>query len=87
MDAVGNLYVSDDVANVVRKIDMRGTISTIAGTGKGGFAGDGGPALQAQLKTPFGLLFDQAGTLYVADGGNGCVRVMADRNITSAVCR
>jgi sugar lactone lactonase YvrE len=86
-DGNGDLYVSDDEANVVRVIDGRGTISSVAGTGKTGFAGDGGPAIDARLDTPFGLLVDPAGNLYVADGGNGCVRMIDDAGtIRSVVC-
>jgi sugar lactone lactonase YvrE len=87
LDAKGNLYVSDDVANVVREIDTHGIISTVAGTGKPGLAGDGGPAIAAQLNMPFGLLIDPAGGLLIADGGNGCVReIDPQATIHSVVC-
>jgi DNA-binding beta-propeller fold protein YncE len=49
-------------------------ISTIAGTGDAGYAGDGGPALQAQLNNPFDLAFDPAGNLVFADTYNHCLR-------------
>jgi hypothetical protein len=58
------------------------TIITVAGTGAAGFSGDGGPATQAQLHWPFGLAFDAAGNLYIADLYNHCVRkVSADGTI------
>ena len=46
-----------------------GLISTVAGTGKAGFSGDGGPATQAELSGPFGLAMDKAGNLYFCDRG------------------
>jgi len=46
-----------------------GLISTVAGTGKAGFSGDGGPATQAELSGPFGLAMDKAGNLYFSDRG------------------
>jgi hypothetical protein len=58
----------------VRRIDREGIISTVAGTGAPGFAGDGGPATDARLNTPAGLAFDGAGRLYIADQGNDRVR-------------
>jgi trimeric autotransporter adhesin len=86
-DAKGNLYVSDDLANVIRRIDAHGIISTVAGNGKRGRGGDGGPAIQAELNTPFGLVVDPVGDLLVADGGNGCVRkIDLHGTITSVVC-
>jgi NHL repeat len=51
-----------------------GWIHTIAGTGAKGYAGDGGPALQALLNEPFMCAFDTAGNLYVAEATNHCVR-------------
>ena len=83
----GNLYVSDDVANLIFLIDKHGVISTVAGTGKPGRAGDGGPATDAQLNMPFGLVVDPAGKLLIADGGNACVRQIGDRGtITTVAC-
>jgi hypothetical protein len=52
----------------------RGWIHTIAGTGAKGYAGDGGPALQALLNEPFMCAFDSAGNLYTAEATNHCVR-------------
>jgi sugar lactone lactonase YvrE len=86
IDGGGRLFVSDDFDNVIRMID-RGIVTTVAGTGKEGSSGDGGTATEAQLRSPFGLLVDTEGNLYIADGGNGCVRVIdAEGTITSAVC-
>jgi uncharacterized protein (TIGR03437 family) len=50
------------------------TISTVAGTGAAGFAGDGGAATAAQLKFPAGIVFDAAGNLYIADSFNSRIR-------------
>jgi sugar lactone lactonase YvrE len=66
VDAAGNVYVADANNQKIRKIDTSGTITTIAGTGVAGAAGDGGPATAAQLAVPLGLAFDGAGNLYVA---------------------
>ena len=51
-----------------------GIITTIAGTGEAGYAGDGGPATQALLREPFMCAFDRQGNLYVAEAPNHCVR-------------
>lgn len=78
-DAAGNLYVSDRNHHVIRKVAV-GTrvISTYAGTGTSGFAGDGGAATLAQFSTPVGLAWDPAGRyLYVAEAGNTRVRRIA----------
>jgi sugar lactone lactonase YvrE len=86
-DTVGNLYIGDTFNNVVRKVDLTGKITTIAGTGagagtgswsladpNGGSGGDGGPATQAQLNGPNGMALDGNGNLYIADTWNGAVR-------------
>jgi sugar lactone lactonase YvrE len=86
IDHEGRLFLSDDLDNVVRLLD-HGIVTTVAGTGQAGSSGDGGPATDAQLSSPFGLLVAPDGTLYIADGGNGCVRVVdSSGSITSAVC-
>jgi sugar lactone lactonase YvrE len=68
VDAAGNLYIADRGNARVRKLNTKGIITTIAGTGVAGFSGDGGPAKSAQLSSPNGLAVDAEGNLYVADG-------------------
>jgi sugar lactone lactonase YvrE len=80
----GSLYFSDSGNNRVRVVHTDGTIATIAGTGKAGFAGDGGPARAADLNTPAGLAVAADGALLVADSGNDRVRrVGLDGTITT----
>lgn len=74
VDRLGNLYLSDTDHHRVRKIDAKGVITTIAGTGFAGFSGDGGPATAAQLNTPYGVAVGLAGAVYVADYLNNRVR-------------
>jgi uncharacterized protein (TIGR03437 family) len=75
VDSAGNVYVADSLDNRVRRIDAgTGIIETIAGDGHAGGAGDGGPALAAQLRQPYGLAVDGAGNVYIADLGNRRVR-------------
>jgi streptogramin lyase len=77
LDADGNLYIVDRLNFCVRKVDAKGVITTVAGTGgKKGFAGDGGPANQAQLVEPNGLCLDNKGKLYIADVAGHRVRVV-----------
>ncbi len=73
-DAAGNVYVADSLNQRVRKIAPAGTIRTIAGTGERGYSGDGGPAMDAQLAGPSGLLVDTAGNVYISDAGNYRIR-------------
>jgi trimeric autotransporter adhesin len=80
-DASGNVYIADTGNQRLRKVGPDGTISTVAGNGSNGFAGDGGPALNAQLFAPTSLALDPAGNLYIADTGNNRIRRI-DRNGT-----
>ena len=73
VDSAGNLYIADTQNNRVRKV-TGGTISTVAGNGTGGFAGDGAAAGSAQLNLPFGVAVDAGGNLYIAEFGNNRVR-------------
>jgi uncharacterized protein (TIGR03437 family) len=73
-DASGNVYIADTGNQRLRKVGADGLISTIAGNGLNGFAGDGGPALNSQLFAPTSLALDPAGNLYIADTGNNRIR-------------
>ncbi len=79
----GSVYLSDTQNHRVRKIATNGVISTIAGTGTLGFAGDGGAATAAQLSYPGALVFDAAGNLLIADYGNNRVRRVSADGIIS----
>ena len=74
-DLNGDLYFTDMANHVIRRVDMKsGVISTVAGTGKAGFSGDGGPATKADLKQPHSLAFGPEGHLYICDIGNHRIR-------------
>ncbi|KMP11141.1 hypothetical protein UZ36_05445 [Candidatus Nitromaritima sp. SCGC AAA799-C22] len=84
VDPEGNIYISHRSKNRIRKINRNGIITTIAGNGKAGFEGDGGPALEAALNYPAGLAFDK-GNLYIADRNNHRVRKVDPSGIISTV--
>ena len=73
VDSAGALYITDNGNNRVRKVDLSGTIATVAGGGTTGL-GDGGPAASAQRSYSIGLAMDSAGNLYIADHYNSRVR-------------
>jgi streptogramin lyase len=73
-NADGTLYFVEMVNNLVRKVDRNGMISTIAGTGKAGFSGDGGPARDATFNKPHSIALDGKNSLFVCDIGNHRVR-------------
>jgi glucose/arabinose dehydrogenase len=70
----GDLYVADTGNNVIRRIDAAGAVGTVVGTGGAGFGGDGGPAATAVLRRPSAIVFDAAGSLWIADTSNHRVR-------------
>jgi hypothetical protein len=84
-DAAGNVYVGDMGARKVRKITPAGIISTIAGSGGLGYTGDGGPATSATFNLVFGLTTDNAGNLYICDGGNDVVRKVSPAGIITTI--
>lgn len=75
-DSNGNLYIADTGNQRIRKISSSGIVSTVAGNGTAGFSGDGGPATQAQLNSPFGVAVDPSGNVYIADTFNSRVRMV-----------
>jgi sugar lactone lactonase YvrE len=71
----GKLYFADTDNHRVRRIDLStGMMEAVAGTGVEGYSGDGGPALTATFRRPFGVAFDPFGNLYIADTFNGRIR-------------
>lgn len=74
MDAAGNLYVADTGNDKVKRITPEGVVTTLAGTGRSGFAN--GPALSALFKKPEGIAVTASGVVFVADTGNDLLRVI-----------
>lgn len=76
-DNAGNLYFSDENNNRIRKIDVAGTITTVAGKGTAGYSGDGGAATAAELNHPNGIAIDPLDatpSIYFTEGANHVVR-------------
>ena len=67
----GNIFIADTVNHRIRKVNAAGVISTVAGTEE---RGDGGPAVDAQLRNPSGVAADGTGNLFIADTGNHQIR-------------
>lgn len=83
VDSSGNLFIADSRNHLIRKVTS-GTITTLAGTGDRGFAGDGSPATGAMLSLPTGLAIGPDGSLYIADTANSRIRrIGSDGNITT----
>ena len=79
VDGSGNVYFT--ASNAVFEI-TNGTLTLLAGTGRVGYAGDGGAALLAQFNNPQGIAVDGAGNVYVADTGNSLIRIITtDGNV------
>jgi hypothetical protein len=77
VDTAGNLYIADRDNSRIRRVDVSGNISTIAGNGIPGFSGDEGSAAGASLNRPAGVYGDSQGNVYVADTSNRRVRKIA----------
>ena len=79
MDDSGNIYFSDVLCNVIRKINQAGIISTIAGNGIRGYSGDGGRPDSAQINSVYGLAIDGTGNLYLSDVQNENIRMVCPK--------
>jgi uncharacterized protein (TIGR03437 family) len=73
-DGAGNLYVTDQSNQRIRKIDTSGNITTVAGNGNIAFSGDAGLATLASLDYPGEIVFDSAGSLFIVDTVNEAIR-------------
>jgi sugar lactone lactonase YvrE len=77
VDAAGNVYIADTFNHRIRRVDSAtGLVATIAGTGDFGFSGDGAQATDALLNAPQSVAVDAVGNVYIADSGNGRIRVV-----------
>jgi uncharacterized protein (TIGR03437 family) len=82
-DNAGNLFVADAGLERILEVDTTGVVSTIAGTGVAGFAGDGAGAVSAELGYPSDICIGPGGALYVADLGNNRVRRLTPQPATA----
>lgn len=85
LDRAGNLFIAEGGFNFawIRRVDANGRITTYAGRGASGFAGDGGPAAMAAFWSPTGLAVDAAGNLLVADQNNNRIRRISSTGVVS----
>jgi len=84
VDDSGNIYISDYYNDRIRKVNTSGIITTIAGNGIQGYAGDNGPAVLAEIFWPEGVAVDSSGRVYIADYGNHVVREIKKADSTTA---
>jgi len=84
-EASGNVYITEGFGNRIRKVDTSGIITTIAGTGYGGYSGDGGPAIYAELFFPIGIATDGPGNIYFSDQANQRIRKIDPSGIITTI--
>jgi len=84
-DASGNMYIADEMNHRIRRVTTGGVITTFAGNGTGGFSGDGGAAVNAQLNQPEDVFVDASGTVYIADSSNHRIRRVTSGGTISTV--
>lgn len=85
LDSKGNVFIADLNNHRIRKISRDGLITTVAGTGVPGYSGDGGPAVNAQLNTPYGILLDKDDNLLIADSNNDVIRKVGSDGIIQTI--
>jgi sugar lactone lactonase YvrE len=83
LDSIGNLFVTEDVGERVRKIDPSGNAVIAAGTGLPNFFGDGGPATEAGLSSPTAVAVDPNGIVAIADFNNQRIRRIDSKGVVS----
>lgn len=83
VDSTGNVYIADFGNSAVRKVDLNGIITTVAGGNGAGYGGDGAPATAAILNHPESVTFDTSGDLFIADAGNNRIRKVTNGIIST----
>ncbi len=85
VDASGNLFIADSFNNRIRKVNINGIITTVAGNGGQGYSGDGAAATNASLSSPRGVAVDASGNLLIADSFNERIRKVNTNGIITTV--
>jgi trimeric autotransporter adhesin len=94
VDGSGNLFIADTGNNRIRKVDVNGIITTLAGSGQsysesgsplGSYSGDGGAATNATLNQPYGVTVDAYDDVFIADYSNNRIRVVGANGIIATV--
>src|SRR5262245_6596326 len=85
LDAKGDLYISAIGTHRILKLNRLGRLTVIAGTGEGGYGGDGGPAINALLNAPHDIAFDTEGNLLVADTFNHRIRRIDRQGVITTI--
>jgi uncharacterized protein (TIGR03437 family) len=81
LDSAGNLYIADSANHRIRKVSTAGIMTTVAGNGLPGYAGEFGPAAQASLNYPHGVYVDASGTMFIADTYNNRIRAVTEDGV------
>lgn len=84
-DTAGNIYISDEDGENIRKVDTSGIIHAFAGTNSGGFSGDGGPATAAEIFSPSTVFADVHGNVFFGDQNNNRIRMINTSGIITTV--
>ena len=85
VSSLNEVFIAEQDAHRIRKIDRHGVISTFAGTGSEGYCGDGKPAVRAKLNRPCGLFVTQENEVYFCDAQNHRIRKIDSKGIISTV--
>ncbi|KAB2921394.1 MAG: hypothetical protein F9K25_20545, partial [Candidatus Contendobacter sp.] len=81
----GSVWIADWGNERIRRVEPNGIITTVAGTGTAGYSGDGGPATQALLNSPYGVAVGPDGSVWIADLGNERIRRVGPDGIITTV--
>ena len=81
----GSVYIADTGNDRIRRVSPAGVITTFAGSGQSGFAGDAGPATEAALNGPRGVAVGLDGSVLIADTGNHRIRQVAPNGVITTV--
>ena len=84
-DLEGNLYVAEQETHTIRKVDLDGNVTVVAGNGSSGYSGDSGLAINASLSAPRSVAVDGAGNLYISDYNNYRIRKVDTNGIITTI--